>query len=239
MNRLLLLLGLVLLQVSPELTGHSRIPTERQHVMDEAEVDSLMPTTGALVPVWVEALEGVPAAAADREAFLKGFRGRFREREAPGERLARRDGTWRPDAKLALPLRLADEPEERNAWTARVRLDWQAPRDSAADSTARAWPGLAARVTVTALAPEDASPRAAAARTLALHAPRVEWLRFPAGHPVDAPYHQLVGRQVAAVVMEAVQRARGELGEDRRVRLERTTRLAPPEAAARPAPPAR
>ena len=221
MNRLLLLLGLVLLQVSPELTGHSRIPTERQHVMDEAEVDSLMPTTGALVPVWVEALEGVPAAAADREAFLKGFRGRFREREAPGERLARRDGTWRPDAKLALPLRLADEPEERNAWTA------------------RAWPGLAARVTVTALAPEDASPRAAAARTLALHAPRVEWLRFPAGHPVDAPYHQLVGRQVAAVVMEAVQRARGELGEDRRVRLERTTRLAPPEAAARPAPPAR
>lgn len=226
MNRLLFLFGLVLLQVSPELSGHPNIPAERPHTMDEAEVDSLAPTTGALVPVWIEAIEGVPAAPAEREAFLKGFRGRFREREAPGERFARRERAWKPDAPLFLPLRLADEPGEKGAWTVRVRLEWRAPRDSTADSTARAWPGLAARVTVTASAPEVASA-GALARATAPAAPREEWLRFPAGHPVDAPYRQLAGRQVAAVVMEAVQRARGELGEDRRLRLEQTVRLAP------------
>ena len=226
MNRLLLLCGLVLLQVSPGLTGHSNIPTERQHTMDEAEVDSLAPMTGALVPVWIETIEGVPAAAAEREAFLKGFRGRFREREAPLERFARRDSAWKPAGPASLPLRLADEPGEKGAWTVRVRLEWRVPRDSTADSTARAWPGLAARVTVTAMAPEAASPLAPL-RAMAPPAAREDWLRFPAGHPVDAAYHQLAGRQVAALVMEAVQRARGELGEDRRLKLEQTRRVAP------------
>ena len=77
------------------------------------------------------------------------------------------------------------------------------------------------------MAPEAASPLAPL-RAMAPPAAREEWLRFPAGHPVDAAYHQLAGRQVAAVVMEAVQRARGELGEDRRLKLEQTRRVAPP-----------
>jgi hypothetical protein len=229
MSRLLPLLGLVLLQVSPELSGHSNIPTERPRTMDEAEVDSLMPMTGALVPVWVETIEGVPADAAAREAFLAGFRGRFREREVPGERYARRDRAWRPGAPVSCRLRLADEPGERGAWTVRVRLAWRVPRDSTADSTARAWPGLAAHVSVTAVAPE-ASPARVLAAPRAPDAPREEWLRFPPGHPVDAAYHRLAGRQVAALVMEAVQRARGELGEDRRLRLEQTERGVPPAA---------
>jgi hypothetical protein len=56
MTQLFLLLGIVLLQVSPEVTGNPRNPVERTHVMDEAEVDSLTPTTGALTPVRVEEL---------------------------------------------------------------------------------------------------------------------------------------------------------------------------------------
>ncbi len=226
MSRLLLLLGIVLMQALPDLPGHTVIPTERPHEMDEAEVDSLMPTTGAPVPVWVETIEGVPAAPAGREAFVKGFRGRFGEREVPSERFARRDRVWKPDAPVVCGLRLADGPDDKGAWTVRVRLAWRVPRDSTADSTARAWPGLEVGVTVTALAPASGSWRELA-QTVAPPAPRTEWLRFPAGHPVDAAYHQLAGRQVAAVVMEVVQRERRELGEDRRLRLEQTLRLAP------------
>ena len=102
MNRFLVLLGIVLLQVLPEVAGHPTRPFEQPHVMDEAEVDSLAPTTGAPVPLHVEALEGVPAAAETREAFLKGFRGRFLERELPTERFARRAGVWKPDAPVLL-----------------------------------------------------------------------------------------------------------------------------------------
>jgi len=230
-SRLLLLCGLVLLQALPDIPGHAVIPTERPHELTEAEMDSLAPMTGAPVPVWVEAIEGVPVAAAEREAFVHGFRSRFRDREVPSERLARRDSIWRPDTPVLCDLRLADEPGEKGAWTARVRLDWKVPRDATADSTTRAWPGLGARVTVTVSAPEPTSTRSLApARAVAPPAPHAAWLRFPSGHPVDAAYHQLAGRQVAAMVMEAVQRARGHLGEDRRLRLEQTQRGEPTTA---------
>jgi hypothetical protein len=229
MNRLVLLLGLVLLQALPDVPGHAIIPTERPQVMDEADVDSLAPTIGAPVPVWVVRYErGLPEAS-ERKAFARGFNDRFREREMPSERFVRRDSVWKPDAPVVCNLRLADEPGEKGAWTAHVWLDWHAPRDSTADSTARAWPGLLARVSVTVAAPEPTSALAPA-QPVAPAAPHEEWLRFPAGHPVDAAYHQLAGRQVAAVVMEAVQRARGELGEDRRLRLEQTERVCPPAA---------
>jgi hypothetical protein len=60
--------------------------------------------------------------------------------------------------------------------------------------------------------------------------PRTEWLRFPAGHPVDAAYYQQAGRQVAFLVLEAVHRARGELGDDQRLRLEGARRITPAAA---------
>jgi hypothetical protein len=226
-GRLLWLLGgLVLLQALPGAPGRGGIvPDGRTHQMDEAEVDSIAPLTGAPVALWIETLDGVPRDAAQREAFVRGFRSRFRERELPSERRGRSDRLWRPDATLLCDLRLADEPGEKGAWSVRVRLEWRVPSEPLADTTDRAWPGLAARVTVSATAPEPPAVRGLAATPNA--APPVSaglWLRFPSGHPVDPAYLQLAGRQVAAVVMEVVQRARGQFGEDRRLRLEDTVR---------------
>ena len=102
----------------------------------------------------------------------------------------------------------------------RVRLEWFTPRDSAADSLARAWPGQGARVTVTADWPEGT-------RLAPPALPRTEWLRFPPGHPVDAAYYQHAGWQVGFLALEAVQRARGDLDDDQRLRLEDARRVTP------------
>jgi len=223
MTRLFLLLGIVLLQVSPEITSSPRPMVERPHFMEEAEVDSLMPTTGARVPVLVEALEGVPTVPAEREAFLRGFRGAFLEREIPTERVVKRTGEVRPGAPLRNGLRLAEGVEEKGAWNVRVRIEWFAYPDSTADSLARAWPGRSARVTVTAGWPEGT-------RFVPPAQPRTEWLRFPTGHPVDAAYYQHAGWQVGFLALEAVQRAKGDLNDDQRLRLENTRRVAAPVA---------
>jgi hypothetical protein len=219
MIRILLLLGIVLLQVTPE-AGNPRNLLERPHLMEEAEVDSLTPTTGARVPVLVEALEGLPAALPEREAFLRGFRGAFQEREIPTERVARRTGEVRPGAPLRNGLRLAEEVDEKGAWSVRVRLEWFALQDSTADSLARAWPGRCARVAVTADWPEGT-------RNPPPEAPRTEWLCFPTGRSVDAAYYQHAGWQVGFLALEAVQRAKGDLNDDQRLRLDDTRRITP------------
>ena len=220
MTRLFLLLGIVLLQISPEVTGNPRNPAERPRLMEEAEVDSLLPTTGARVPVLVETLEGAPVAAPERAAFLRGFRGAFQERAIPTERIAKKTGAVRPGAPLRNGLRLAEEANEKGAWSVRVTLEWLTPRDSTADSLARAWPGRSARVTVTVGWPEGA-------RALPPELPRTEWLRFPAGHAVDAAYYQHAGWQVGFLVLEAVLRTNGDLNDDQRLRLEDTRRITP------------
>jgi len=220
MTRLLLLLGIVLLQISPDITGSPRTPVKPPHVMDEAEVDSLTPTTGARAPVLVDALEGAPAAPREREAFLRGFRGAFQEREIPTERIVKQTGAVRPGAPLRNGLRLAEGVDEKGAWSVRVRLEWFAPQDGAVDSLTRAWPGRGARVTVTAGWPEGT-------RIMPPALPRTEWLRFPTGHPVDAAYYQHAGWQVGFLVIEAVQRARGDLNDDQRLRLDDTRRITP------------
>ena len=220
MTRLLLLLGIVLLQTTPDVTSNPGNPIRAPHVMDEADVDSLMPTTGARDPVLVEALEGLPAAPRERDAFLKGFRGAFQEREIPTERIAKKTGVVRPGTPLRNGLRLAEGVDEKGAWSVRVRLDWFAPQDSAADSLVRAWPGRGAQVTVTAGWPEGTrSPPPAL--------PRTEWLRFPSGHPVDAAYYQHAGWQVGFLALEAVLRANGDLNDDQRLRLDDTRRTTP------------
>jgi hypothetical protein len=220
MTRLLLLLGFVLLQTSPDVTSNPGSPIKPPHVMDEAEVDSLMPTTGARIPVLVEALEGVPVAPRERDAFLRGFRGAFQEREIPTERIVKKTGAVKPGAPLRNELRLAEGDGEKGAWSVRVQLEWFAPQDSAADSLARAWPGRGARVTVTAGWPEGT-------RLPPPSLPRTEWLRFPPGHPVDAAYYQNAGWQVGFLALEAVQRAKGDLNDDQRLRLEDTRRITP------------
>ena len=228
MSRLLLLLGLALLQVTPELTGHSNNPVERPHVLDEADVDSLTPVTGERVPVRVDAIEGVPAAARERDAFLKGFRGAFVERALASERVERRTGVLRRGGTLRNGLRLADAPDEKGAWGVRVWLEWFTPQDSTLDPLFRPWPGRGARVTVTVARPEvEAKGAAAVPRAATPDAPRAATLRFPAGHPVDAAYYQQAGRQVGFLALEAVLRARGDLDDDQRLRLEDTRRLAP------------
>ena len=220
MTRLLLLLGIVLLQLSPSVTGNPRSPVERQRLTDETETDSLELPTGGQVPVLVEALDGAPVAPLERDAFLRGFRGAFQEREIQTERLVKKTGAVRPDAPLRNCLRLAEGVDEKGAWSVRVRLEWFAPQDSTADSLARAWPGRSARVTVTAGWPEETRIRPPAL-------PRTEWLRFPAGHPVDAAYYQRAGWQVGFLALEAVQRAKGDLNDDQRLRLDDTRRITP------------
>ncbi len=221
MTRLFLLLGIVLLQISPGITGNPRNAVTPPHFMDEAEVDSLMPTTGAREPVLVEALEGAPAAPAEREAFLRGLRGAFQEREIPTERVAKKTGAVSPGAPLRNSLRLAEGVDEKGAWSVRVRLEWFAPQDSAADSLVRARSGPGVRVTVTAGWPEGT-------RIPPPALPRTEWLRFPAGPAVDAAYYQHAGWQVGFLALEAVQRAKGDLDDDQRLRLEGTRRIPPP-----------
>jgi hypothetical protein len=220
MMRFFMLLGIVLLQISPGFTGNPRNPVERPHFRDEAEVDSMMPTTGALVPVLVEALEGMPLAPLEREAFLRGFGGAFQEREIPTERVVKRTGVIRPGAPLRNRLRLAEGVDEKGAWSVWVRLEWFAPPDSATDSLTRAWPGRSARVNVTVGWPEGTRIRPPALS-------RTESLRFPTGHPVDAAYYQHIGWQVGFLVLEAVQRAKGDLNDDQRLQLENTYRITP------------
>jgi hypothetical protein len=223
MTRLLLLLGIVFLQIAPEITGNVRGPVERPRTMEESNVDSLMPTTGTQVPVRVETLENVPVAVPERDAFLKGFRGAFLERELATERVAKQTGAVKPGSRLRNPLRLAEGDDEKGAWRVRVRLDWFTPSDSGSvgvDSLARAWPGRGARVTIVVGWPEGP-------RVLPPEQTRTEWLRFPAGHPVDRAYYQQAGRQVAFLTLEVVERATGDLGEDQRLRLEDTRRVPP------------
>jgi hypothetical protein len=221
MTRLLLLLGIVLLQTLPGVTGNPRTPIEPPHVMDEAEVDSLMPTTGSRVPVLVEALEGAPALPGERDAFMRGFGGPFLEREIPTERVTKKTGAVRPGAPVLNGLRLAEGVDEKGAWSVRVRVEWSVPADSAGDSLFRAWPGRSAHVTVTVGWPEGT-------RVPPPLPPRLEWLRFPAGHPVDAAYFQQAGWQVGFLALEAVLRAKGDLGDDQRLRLEDARRVTPP-----------
>lgn len=220
-TRLLLLLGLLVLQLPPGVTGEPRGRGERARVAEETDVDSLTSRTGTLVPVLVESLEGLPAAAAEREAFLRGFRGAFQQRELPTERLAPGTGEAKPGPSLRNGLRLAEGMDEEGAWRARVRLAWVAPPDSAPDERTLAWPGRSARLTVAAAWPEDA-------RKPPPPLTRSEWLRFPAGHPVDAAYYQHCGWQVGYVALEAVLRAKGDLDDRQRLRLDDTRRLAPP-----------
>jgi hypothetical protein len=226
MTRLLLLFGLVFLQIAPDVPGTLRGPLERPRATAPADEDSLTTLTGERTPVRVESIENVPAAAREREAFLRGFRGTFLEGALATERVAKPGGAVRPGPSQPNPLRLAEGDEERGAWRVRVRLDWFTPADSggaAVDTLARAWPGRGARVTVVVAWPEG--PRA-----LPPAQTRTEWLRFPAGHPVDAAYYHQAGRQVAFLALEAVQRAAGRLGEDQRLRLEDARRV-PPVAA--------
>lgn len=220
MIRLLALLGIVLLQIEP---GVTRVPPrliEPQHFRDEAEVDSLMPTTGVRVPVLVDALDGLPVGPRERAAFLQGFRGAFQEGEIPTEFVAVKTGAVRPGTPVRNELRLAEGVDEKGAWSVRVRLEWFAPRDSAADSLSRAWPGRSARVTVTVGWPEGTHVTPPAL-------PRAEWLGFPAGPPADAAYYQHAGWQVGLLVLEAVQRTQGDLGDEQRLRLDDPRRSLP------------
>jgi len=227
MTRVFLLLGFALLQVSPAVPGYPTRPAEEPRQRFEADADTLPPTAGSRSPVRLEAIEGVPAKAEEREAFVAGFQDGFLERELPSERVARKSGAVKRGPALRNRLRLAEAEDEEGVWSARLRLEWFTPRDSLADTLARAWPGLGARVAISVTPPPEpgASPVARPPESAS-----TEWLRFPACHPVDAAYYRLAGRQVALLVLEALHRARGELGDDQRLALEDARRIAPPPA---------
>ncbi len=237
MKRVLLLLAFVLLQGQVDPTVRPQKPMERPRVMEESNVDSLLPTTGAASVVNVPALEGVPADPRAQAAFLKGFHDAFREGDLRIERVAKTGGKARPGETLHNRFRLAEAGEDKDTWTARVRLEWFAPRPDTvpgrgaeAESLARIYPGIGVRVELEVRPPPDAGnggpdkPAATSAVTL----------RFPVGHPVDAPYWQLAGRQVGFVLLEAVHRADGDLTEEQRLVLENARRLPPASAGTPP-----
>jgi hypothetical protein len=244
----LLSLALMMMQIPPDATG-GRTRVERDHAMDESDADSLLSAARARsgLAVGVDAIAGLPVAPAEREAFLEGFRQAFLAREFPAERVARRGGAVTAAAPLRASVRLATGEDEEGAWASRLRLEWFTPADSTADSLARAWPGRAVRVAVVLTPPEDEAPRTSVAGGRG-HAPGVDTgqpggpagsapvaLRFPVGHPVDAAYLHNAGRAVGLLLIEALAHARGELSEDRRLRIEDALRLAPADPA-RPAP---
>ncbi len=232
-----LLLAFVLLQGQMDPTVRPQKPIERVRVMEESNVDSLLPTTGAASLVNVVALEGVPAEPRGRAAFLKGFRDAFREGDLATERVAKASGRARPSPALHNRFRLAEAEDDRGAWTARVKLEWFAPppdtvpgQSAAADSLARVYPGLGVRVGLDVAEPPDpghpdeARPPVTGAVSL----------RFPQGHVVDARYWQLAGRQVGFVLLETLSHRAGELAEDQRLLLEDTRRVPPPADAPAP-----
>jgi len=234
MKRILLLLAFVLLQGQTDIPIRPPKPPERPHIMEESDVDSLQPTTGVASVVSVAALEGVPADPRAQAAFMRGFRDAFREGDLRTERVAKPGRPARPGPTLHVRFRLAEAEDDKDLRTARAKLVWFAPppdtvpgRGAAADSLARVYPGLGVSVTV-----EVREPGTPGREKPPLH--HTVSLRLPSGHPVDAPYWQLAGRQVAFIVLEAVHRQDGDLDEDQRVKLEDARRVPPPADAFAP-----
>ncbi len=229
MTWLWLVLGLLFAQESipRSVEGFSK-PVSRPHTMEEADVDSIAATLERFETVLVASLDGAPEGSRDRERFFEGFREAFTEKDLAVERVARRTGTVGRAEELQNHIRLVGD-ETSALWIARVRVEWITPppeglrgaRD-AADSLARAWPGLRAHVKVT-LEWNGTDPRRGGGA-----APLDQWLRLPAGHPVDAAYYQHAGRQVALLVLEALHRPDGLLDDDQRVKLEDAEREPPP-----------
>jgi len=226
-TRVPLVLALLLgFQPGPRPIEGSGKPVEREHTLTEADVDSLASAMQAFDLVFVAGLDGLPGAAREREAFLKGFRDACGEKTLPTERVRKKTGEVVPGEPLRNHMRLAaDEGSAR--WLARIKLGWRVPApDSAqparggADSLARAWPGLGARVGLGLEWNGDDNGRGPGPPPAALDFQ----LRLPAGHPVDAAYYQHAGRQVAFLVLEALHRPGGWLDDDERLRLEDTRR---------------
>jgi hypothetical protein len=222
------LLLALLLRFPPEprpIEGSGK-PVEREHTLTEADVDSLASAMQAFDLVFVAGLEGLPGAAREREAFLKGFRDAFREKTLPTERVRKKTGGVVAGEPLRNHMQLAvDEGSAR--WLVRIKLGWRVPAaDSAwaarggADSLARAWPGLGAQVRVGLEWNGDDEGRGPGPPAAALDFQ----LRLPPGHLVDAAYYQHAGRQVAFLVLEALHRPGGWLDDDERLRLEDTRR---------------
>ncbi|HVP15025.1 MAG TPA: hypothetical protein VMS88_05750 [Terriglobales bacterium] len=228
MTGFVLLLSILVQPGQPSIQG-SGPPIAHEHVMDESDVDSL---TAALQPfetVFVAAIDGVPAPRAERESFLRGFHDAFGEKSLRTERMRKGASQAVPDESLPNRMRLVAE-EEGARWAARIGIAWLAPpADSAgagaSDSIARAWPGLRAAVRVR-LSPSAGRGGETGVRTI-----EFEYrLRFPSGHPVDASYYQLAGRQVAFLALEALQRPEGRLDDDQRLILEDTLREPAPSS---------
>ena len=230
MTYVFLLLAL-LLRSPPEprpIAGSGK-PVEREHILKESDVDSLASAMQAFDLVFVAGLEGLPGAAREREAFLKGFRDAFDEKTLPTERVRKKTGGVAAGEPLRNHMRLATD-EESARWLARIKLGWRVPApDSAqparggADSLARAWPGLGVQVGVGLEWNGDHKGRGPGAPPPAA----LDFqLRLPTGHPVDAAYYQHAGRQVAFLVLEALHRPGGWLDDDERLRLEDTRREA-------------
>lgn len=234
MTRVPLVLALLLcFQPGPRPIEGSGTPVEREHTLKEADVDSLASAMQPFDLVFVAGLEGLPGAAREREAFLKGFRDAFEEKTLPTERVRKKTGGIVAGDPLRNHMRLAAD-EESARWLARIKLAWRVPApdsarhvpDSArparggADSLARAWPGLGAQVGVGLERSGDGEGGGPGPPATALDFQ----LRFPAGYPVDAAYYQHAGRQVAFLVLEALHRPGGWLDDDERLRLEDTRR---------------
>jgi hypothetical protein len=232
MIHVFLLLALLLgVPAEPRSVEGQGKPAARPRDMDETEVDSLAASMERLESVYVAAIDGVPAEARLREAFLKGFHEAFGEKTLATERVARKTGAATAGEPLLNHMQLVVD-DDGARWLVRVAVQWLVPppdstqaRGSPADSLARAWPGLGVHVKLEIERNEDSPGRGA--KTV----PVEQWLRLPAGHPVDAAYYQHAARQVALVALETLHRPGGWLDDNQRLMLEDARRE--PAAAAR------
>ncbi len=231
MTLIVLLFALLFLPgPAPRPIEGSGPPIAREHVMDEQDVDSLSAALRSFDPVFVSGIDGVPASRAERERFLGGFRDAFGEKTLTTERVRRGAGAAVPGEALQNRMQLVTD-EDGARWSVRIRIAWIAPlADSASaaaspDSLTRAWPGLGADVRVLLM------PLGGRERETGIRSVEFDYrLRFPAGHPVDASYYQLAGRQVAFLALEALHRPEGRLDDDQRLVLEDTRREPAPAA---------
>ncbi len=220
----LLLLGLLLLAPppgSPELIGPQK-PPDPVGTMELVERDTLPALPGMGNFLHLVAIENLPASAAERNAFLSGFRGAFTDDALRTERVPRKKpGPPRPSLPIRNRFHLLEGSESRGTWQAQVTLEWlppvpvaAVPRDTS-QHVAATPPGL--RVTYWALTPEAVE---ADARPLPIR----EELSFESAGASPAGFAEHAGRQVALMLLETLHQLAGELDDDQRVRLEATAR---------------
>jgi hypothetical protein len=198
------ILALTLAAAAAPTAGHGQGLADRppaQSTPATTIADTVPPPPGVPNLAWLSSIEGVPGDAADRRAFMSGFRGAFAE----GAYATERERGGRPVASIPVSarFRLIEGTGGWGVWNVHVVVAWSEPQAAPRGAAAR---GPTLELTVAALSPEavEQGARPIPARvTLALEpaATRAESMRA-------------AGRATALVALDRLHHLSGDLDED-------------------------